>query len=175
MLYGLRFESHRRYNFLAFWITCAIYRRKKVHVRYLSSADERLLSWANKKSLRLPIAIANSAPSKWESPRSRSHRPLQHQSASWEVTVGPAKKHSKPQSQTTMYWWNKMNIMCNSGINAENICRCYIFTVSNWGCFLADRAPQLADWFYQFYFHFYPFPLVRLWSWTFAYDLDLWT
>ena len=28
--------------FLVFWITCAIYRRKKVHVRYLSSADERL-------------------------------------------------------------------------------------------------------------------------------------
>jgi len=29
-------------NFLVFWITFAIYRRKKVHVLYLSSADERL-------------------------------------------------------------------------------------------------------------------------------------
>jgi len=43
MVYGLGFESNRRYIFLVFWSTYVRYRRKKVHVRYLSSRDEFLL------------------------------------------------------------------------------------------------------------------------------------
>ena len=43
MLYGLVFESHRRYNFFQYFELRVRYRRKKVHVRYLSSADECLL------------------------------------------------------------------------------------------------------------------------------------